>query len=368
MPEATPMKASQRYREAGVAPVNEENPGFLSLLDTLRRTFGEGPRAPLLDFGHFANVLPISESQGIALSTDGIGTKAIIAQMLDRYDTIGIDCVAMNANDILCVGAEPIAMVDYIAVETANVRLLSEIAKGLAEGAELANIVVPGGEISQIEQIIKSARPGYGFDLVGTCIGTVDPRRLITGATIEPGDVIIGLASSGIHSNGLTLARRVFFEGATLRPDSTLPGLARSLGEELLEPTRIYVPEVMQMLREGLDIRGLVHITSDGFLNPARVSHGVGFEIDYLPDPPAIFSLIQAYGGVTDSEMFSVYNMGIGFCVVASPDSAERAREIAETRGYPAWRLGHCVPDERKQVWIKPRHLVGEKSVFRDDN
>src|SRR3972149_8967416 len=237
------MKASQRYTEAGVAPVNQENPGFLSLLDTLRRTFGEGPRAPLLDFGHFANVLPISESQGIALSTDGIGTKAIIAQMLDRYDTSGIDCVAMNANDILCVGAEPIAMVDYIAVETANARLLSEIAKGLAEGAELANIVVPGGEISQIEQIIKSARPGYGFDLVGTCIGTVDPRRLITGATIEPGDVIIGLASSGIHSNGLTLARKAFFESATLRPDSTLPGLARSLGEELLEPTRIYVPE-----------------------------------------------------------------------------------------------------------------------------
>jgi phosphoribosylformylglycinamidine cyclo-ligase len=322
----------------------------------------------LLGFGHFANVLPISESQAIALSTDGIGTKAIVAQMLDKYDTIGIDCVAMNANDILCVGAEPVAMVDYIAVETANARLLSEIAKGLAKGAELANIVVPGGEISQIEEIIKSERPGYGFDLVGTCIGIVDPSRLITGERIEPGDVVIGLASTGIHSNGLTLARKTFFEDAGLTPNSTLPGLKRTLGEELLEPTRIYVPEVMQMLREELDIKALVHITSDGFLNLARVSHDVGFEIDYLPSAPAIFSHIQRYGDVTESEMFTVYNMGIGFCVVAAPESAPRVLEIAESRGYRAWRVGHCAPDERKRVWIQPMRLVGEGGVFSQDN
>ena len=250
MPEKSAAASAERYREAGVAAVNEQ-PGFASLIDQLRQTFGAGARRPLLDFGHFANVLDVGGPQAIAISTDGVGTKAIVAQMLDKYDTVGIDCVAMNVNDIICVGAEPIAMVDYIAIEAADDRLLSEIGKGLVEGARQANIVVPGGEISQIPQIIRSERPGFGFDLVGTCIGTVDRDRLITGATIEPGDVIVGLASSGIHSNGFTLARKALFDGGRFRPDQHVGELGRSLGEELLEPTRIYVPEVMPMLREG---------------------------------------------------------------------------------------------------------------------
>ena len=364
MPEKSSTAAAELYREAGVSPVNEQ-PGFTSLIDQLRQTFGTGARRPLLDFGHFANVLDIGGRLAIAISTDGVGTKAIVAQMLDKYDTIGIDCVAMNANDIVCVGAEPIAMVDYIAVETADDRLLSEIGKGLVVGARQANIVVPGGEISQIPQIIRSERKGFGFDLVGTCVGTVDRNRLVKGDKIEPGDVIIGLASSGIHSNGFTLARKALFEKARLSLDQSIPEIGRSLGEELLKATRIYVPEVLQMLREDLPIKALVHITSDGFLNLARVSQGIGFVIEWLPDPPPIFPLIQSSGGVSDSEMFVVYNMGVGFCVIASAGSAQRVLEIGQKAGYEAWRLGYCVDDPEKKVALQPKGLVGIDGRFK---
>ena len=363
MPDKTSATAAKLYEEAGVASVNLQR-GFISLIEQLKATFGSGARNPLLAFGHFANVLDIGYPKAIAISTDGVGTKAIVAQMLDRYDTIGIDCVAMNANDILCVGAEPIAMVDYIAVEAADDELLSEIGKGLVAGARRANITVPGGEISQIPQIIQSHRPRRGFDLVGTCIGIVDKDRLVTGEKIEPGDVILGLASSGIHSNGFTLARKALFEEAHYALDEDISGLGGSLGDELLEPTRIYVPEVLRMLKEALEIKALVHITSDGFLNLARVTHRIGFVIEFLPEPPPIFSLIQEHKHVPDSEMFLVYNMGVGFCVIASPESVERVLEIAKEADYEAWRLGHCVEDSEKRVWLKPKGLVGKDGKF----
>jgi len=363
MPDKTSATAAKLYEEAGVVSVNQQ-PGFISLIEQLKATFGPGARNPLLEFGHFANVLDIGYEKAIAISTDGVGTKAIVAQMLDRYDTIGIDCVAMNANDILCVGAEPIAMVDYIAVEAADDQLLSEIGKGLVEGARRANIAIPGGEISQIPQIIQSHRPGRGFDLVGTCIGTVDKGRLVTGGEIRPGDVIVGLASSGIHSNGFTLARKALFDEAHFTSDRPVAELGRSLGEELLEPTRIYVAEVLQMLREALGINALVHITSDGFLNLARVTHRIGFVIEFLPEPPPIFSLIQKHKDVPDSEMFLVYNMGVGFCVVTSPESAQRVQEIAKAAGYDAWRLGHCIEDPQTKVELRPKSLVGKDGKF----
>ena len=341
-----------------------EQPGFVSLIEQLRQTFGSGARHPLLDFGHFANVLDIGYQEAIAISTDGVGTKAIVAQMLDKYDTVGIDCVAMNANDVICVGAEPFAMVDYIAIEAADDRLLSELGKGLVEGARQANVVIPGGEISQIPQIIRSERPGFGFDLVGTCIGMVDKDQLIKGDKMEAGDVIVGLSSSGIHSNGFTLARKALFETAHLTLNESAGELDCSLGDELLKPTRIYVPEIMQMIREGLPIKALVHITSDGFLNLARVSTGIGFVIEWLPEPPPIFSLIQEAGGVSDGEMFVVYNMGVGFCVITAPEAADRVVEIAQDAGNQAWHLGHCLEDPDKKVELKPKRLMGQDGRF----
>jgi phosphoribosylformylglycinamidine cyclo-ligase len=356
---------SSLYDDAGVAAVSDR-PGFQALLAHLKQTFAlrTGAGRPLTDFGHFASVLDLGQPFALAISTDGIGTKAIVAQLVDRYDTVGIDCVAMNANDVICVGAEPIAMTDYLAVDVASDRLLEEIGKGLLEGARQANIAIPGGEISQIGEIIHSEREGFGFDLVGTCVGVVERDAVLTGAGIAEGDVIIGLSSSGIHSNGLSLGRQVLFQQAALKPDQYIEEFQQTVGEELLTPTAIYVQPVVQMLNERLPVKSLAHITSDGLLNLARVDSTTGFVIDHLPDPPPIFSLIAERGQIAPEEMFRVFNMGIGFCLVVSPDSADRVKEIAEGHGFRAWTLGHCVEDAEKRVWVNPKSLVGKDGKF----
>src|SRR5712691_689083 len=187
------------YSGAGVRGANEL-PGFKALIRALAPTFDYAGAAfrPRIDFGWYANVIPITDELGIAISTDGVGTKLLVAQALGKYDTVGIDCVAMNANDIVCVGARPLAMVDYLGVEEADDRLLAEIGKGLAEGARQAAISIPGGELAQLRDMVRGEQAGLGFDLVGTCIGTVSLDRVLTGKTIQPGDAVLGLASSGI--------------------------------------------------------------------------------------------------------------------------------------------------------------------------
>jgi len=356
-----PPQTGLLYEQAGVASVGERA-SFKSLLASLRATFDipGGAGRPLLDFGHFANVIDVGMPKAIAMSTDGIGTKAIVAQMLGKYDTVGIDCVAMNANDVICVGAEPVAMLDYIAVDVVNDAMLAEIGKGLAEGARQARISIPGGEISQTPEIIKAERPGFGFDLVGTCIGTVAKDEMVTGKTIEAGDIIVGLASTGIHSNGLTLARKALFERGGFRPDQYVAELGRSVGEELLEPTRIYVREIMQLLKEDRpSVKALVHVTSDGFLNLRRGSERIGFVIDSLPEPPPIFPLIQTAASVPSTEMFLVFNMGIGFCVVVAPSAVDRVEQLAHGAGYEAWRIGYCVDDPEQTVRLETHGLIG---------
>jgi len=353
------------YDDAGVASVSER-PGFQALLANLKQTFAlrAGPGRPLTDFGHFASVLDLGQPLALAISTDGIGTKAIVAQLVDRYDTVGIDCVAMNANDVICVGAEPIAMTDYLAVDVASDRLLEEIGKGLLAGARQANIAIPGGEISQIGEIIRSERKGFGFDLVGTCVGVVEREAVLNGAAIVEGDLIVGLGSSGIHSNGLSLARQVLFQQAGFKPDQYIEEFQQTVGEELLTPTAIYVQPVVQMLNERLPLKSLAHVTGDGLLNLARVASASGFVIELLPEPPAIFSLIEERGQIASEEMYRVFNMGIGFSVVVSPDGADRVKEIAEGHGFRAWTLGHCVEDTQKRVWLNPQGLVGKDGKF----
>ena len=270
---------------------------------------GAAKRRTLLPSGHYANVVAVGDDLGIAITTDGVGTKLLIAEALGRWDTVGIDCIAMNVNDIICVGAEPIALVDYLAVDRADPDVAEEIGRGLAVGAEQANIDIVGGELAQLGDIVK------GLDLAGACFGTVAPTGLVTGNSIEPGDSIIGLPSSGLHSNGYTLARTALEE---LGWDDL--GLGRPLGEVLLEPTTIYVKAVMALLDSPVEVTGLAHITSGGLENLLRLDADVTYEItDPLP-VPAIFDLISKRASVPDDEMHEVFNMGCGFCVIVRPD------------------------------------------------
>ena len=351
------------YADSGVVAAGKPLSGLLSWVSRTLE-FRRGVGEPVLGIGHYANVLRLTENLGLAISTDSVGTKVLVAEMMRKYDTLGIDCIAMNANDVLCVGAEPIAMVDYVAVQEARADVLEQLGRGLYEGARQANINIPGGELAQLREVVAGYRPGEGLDLVGTCVGTVALDRLIVGRDMQPGEVVVGLASSGVHSNGLTLARRALFDAGGYRPEQHVDEFGRSAGEELLEPTRIYVRPVRQMIEERLPVRGLYHITGDGLLNLTRGERPLGFEIEWLPEPQPVFHLIARCGGVEPAEMYRVFNMGVGFCVVAPEPAVERVQAIAREHGIDSWALGKVVQDDRKRVWLRPVNLVGEGEEF----
>jgi phosphoribosylformylglycinamidine cyclo-ligase len=321
------------YARAGVSQ-GDADAAVASLVSALRVAAPAESRQVLAS-GHYANVVRLDDRMGIALSTDGVGTKLVVAEQLGRWDSVGIDCVAMNVNDVVCVGAEPLAMVDYLAVDRADAEIAEAIGTGLARGAELAGIEIVGGELAQLGEIIN------GLDLAGACFGTVALDSLVTGASIEPGDPVIGLPSSGLHSNGYTLARSALAEVSF--DDERL---GRPLGDALLQPTEIYVKPIVELLRSELDVRGLAHITSGGLDNLLRLEAEVGYEIDDpLPVPP-IFSLIQELAGVDDDEMHEVFNMGCGFCVVVAAADQDPALERLRAHYPDARRIGRAVPGE----------------------
>jgi phosphoribosylformylglycinamidine cyclo-ligase len=304
---------------AGSGVDTAQSDAAVKALVSVLQTIDTGrPERAVLGSGHYANVLRLDDVNGIALSTDGVGSKVIVAEQLGRFDTVGIDCIAMNVNDLICVGAEPIALVDYIAVEQADPEMLRQVAEGLKAGAEQAGIEIPGGELAQLPEVIRGHPSPSGFDLVGACIGVVKLDEIVTGDRVEPGDAIIGVASSGLHSNGYTLARRAL-------PDLAEPFADGTVGDVLIEPTRIYVREVIELLRSDVDVRGLAHITGDGFRNLTRLKTDVGYRIsDPLPPQP-IFELIAERSNTPPEEMYEVFNMGCGLCCVVPPGDAERA-------------------------------------------
>ncbi|MBV8508049.1 MAG: phosphoribosylformylglycinamidine cyclo-ligase [Alphaproteobacteria bacterium] len=348
------------YQTAGVDTAAAQS-GLQKIIASIKQTWPAPDTigAVRLDIGYFANVIDIG-GIGLAICTDGVGSKTIIAQMMGRYDTIGIDCVAMNVNDVICVGARPISMVDYIAVESADAEMLGAIAIGLAAGAKQAGISISGGEISQLKDVIR------GFDLIGMAVGIVPLDRIITGRDLTPGDVIIGLESNGIHSNGLTLARQAFFERAKLPIDHVFPELGISLGEEMLRPTLIYVPEILDIINGVSSVKALINITGDGLLNLPRVDATVGFEVDNLPPAPPIFRLIQQYGAVGNAEMFEVYNMGVGFCVLVAERDRDSALAILQRHGRRAQVIGRVIADDSKGVYLPAQQLAGHGKEFRE--
>jgi phosphoribosylformylglycinamidine cyclo-ligase len=350
--------AENQHKASGV-DIAEADAGLNNIVSRIVGTWPKsGFGAVQLPIGYFANVVDIG-GVGIAITTDGVGSKAMIADMMRKYDTIGIDCIAMNVNDLLCIGARPVSLVDYIAVEKADAAMLDGIAIGLAEGARQSNISITGGEISQLRDVVR------GFDLVGTAIGTVALDRIIIGRDLKPGDVVIGIPSSGIHSNGMTLTRRVFFDQAKAKIDTHFPELGCTLGEELLRPTLIYVPEILEVLDEIASVKALIHITGDGLLNLPRVDAEVGFVIDDLPPPPPLFGLIEKLGGVSRAEMFEVYNMGIGFCVIVGAGDVDATLAILERHKRRACVIGYAVADPTKSLQLPREKLVGTGKRFR---
>jgi phosphoribosylformylglycinamidine cyclo-ligase len=296
------------------------------LVSVLRSIDPGRPSRSAVPPGHYASVLEVAPNLGVAICTDGVGSKVIVAEQAGRFDTVGIDCVAMNVNDVICVGAEPLALVDYIAVERADSDMLREIAIGLKAGAEQAGVEIPGGELAQLPELIRGHPSPRGFDLTAACLGTVALDRMVTGAACTPGDAIIGLPSSGVHSNGLTLARRALLDDAGLSLDDRPEGLGGgSLADVLLEPTTIYVRAVLDLLRSEVAVHGLAHITGDGALNLLRLSDRVGFEIDApLPEPP-VFALLREVGGIPEPELHQVFNMGCGFCCIVDAADGDAA-------------------------------------------
>lgn len=362
---STARRGSVSYADVGVDATRQSG-ALEKVFSRIRRTWppGGGIGAVKLDVGYFANVIDLG-STWLAISTDGVGTKAILASMMERYDTIGIDCVAMNVNDVLCVGADPISLVDYVAIESARPDVMDAITQGLCAGAEIAGVSITGGETAEVPEMLTSHGPGVSFDLAATAVGIIEPDRLIVGQVMKPDDVVLGVRSNGIHSNGLTLARHVLFERSGFSVDTVLQPLPGTIGEELLRPTYIYVPEVRALKAAGIAPKALIHVTSDGFLNLTRVVSDVGYIIDTLPPVPAVFELIQQYGNVSDEEMFHVYNMGIGFCVVVAPEDVADATVALASKGKDVYRIGRVTDDPRRRVRIPAHELVGEKGRFR---
>jgi len=322
------------YAKSGV-DIKQEEKAVKALAEKIKFV-RSGIGKPILT-QHYASILDFG-NYGIAITTDGVGSKIMVCKEMNKFDTIGIDCVAMNVNDIIAVGAEPVAMVDYIAIEKPNDKIMAEIAIGLEKGCRIANITLAGGETATLPDMIK------GFDLAGTAIGFVEKDKIITGEAIQPGDVIYGIPSSGIHSNGLTLVRKVI-EKAGLNYTDKFGN--RTIGEEILEPTRIYI-EILSILKE-FEVHGIAHITGGGLLNLQRLKKVKYVITDPLP-AQKIFSFIQELGNVDEDEMYRTFNMGMGLALILPEDEAVDVKKKVEGK-----IVGHV--EDGEGVFLKDLRL-----------
>jgi len=329
------------YAAAGVRGTADA-PEFAQLTDRIRSTFKFPAQGkPILDLGYYANVLQFGDL-GIAVSMDGVGTKVILAQQTSNYSGIGIDLIAMNVNDLLCVGADPVALLDYIAIDRLDSPALAGLVDSLVRGAAMCGISIPGGEVAQVRELLTSHGPDGAWDIAGTGLGVVPIDRLMVGEGIAESDVLIGFASSGIHSNGFTLARQILLrDGWTL--DTYREELGRTLGEELLEPTSLYVQLMRDIWSAGIAPSAAFHMTGEGLLNLLRTPHPVTMELDYWPEVPSIFQLIRDRGAVETTTLWTTFNMGIGFILAVRSSEVERVYALAHAAGIPAWRLGTVI-------------------------
>ena len=338
---------SASYAAAGV-DIEAGYEGVKLMKKHVERTFIPGVVSDLGGFGGlFRPDLTGMEEPVLVSGTDGVGTKQRIAQLMDRHDTVGIDCVAMCVNDIVCCGARPLFFLDYIAIGKNVPEKVAALVSGVAEGCVRAGCALIGGETAE--------HPGTmapeDYDLAGFSVGIVDKKKVLDAGRMIPGDVILALPSSGLHSNGYSLVRKVFdVEHANL--GKTVPELGTTLGEALLTPTEIYVKPVLAAI-ESADVRGISHITGGGFYEniPRSLPEGLGAKIDKAAiRTPAIFRLLQETGSIPERDMFNTYNMGVGMSVVVSKETADRALAALRERGVDAYAVGEIVKSEDKVI------------------
>ncbi len=280
----------------------------------------------------------------LASGSDGVGTKVLIAQKMDKHDTVGIDLVAMNVDDVVTSGATPLFFLDYIAGGTLSPDLVEQLIKGVVAGCKAAGCTLLGGETAQMPDLYG---PGE-YDLAGFCVGAAIKSQIIDGRDIEEGDIVVGLASSGLHSNGYTLVREVFRE-SRWELNRYVDEFGRTLGEELLEPTRIYAPLVLN-IREQVCLKGAAHITGGGIVEniPRILPEGLGVKFDLNWEVPVVFRVVQKLGKISDDEMYRVFNMGIGMAVIVSPGDVDKARELSRDAGIASFVVGEVIGKPEK--------------------
>ena len=316
------------YARAGV-DIDRKSQAISALVGRLRyRRTGRGRMIELP--GQFTGLMDMGDHI-LTLATDGVGTKLLVAEALAKWDTVGIDCMAMNVNDTICVGAEPIAFVDYIALDEPRPEVTEQIGIGLDRAAEMANVDLVGGEIAVLPEMVR------GLDLSGTALGLLDKERMVTGAEVQEGDAIIGLLSSGVHSNGMTLARKVL-AAANVSLHDEVDGLDRSVGMELLTPTEIYVRDVLRVVG-SVKVTGMVDVTGGGLKNFVRLRKGLEYRITDPIEPQPIFRVLQRLGRITDQEMYRTFNMGMGFGIVLRPEGVEEALSLLKGRAQLVGRV-----------------------------
>ncbi|MEC0372629.1 phosphoribosylformylglycinamidine cyclo-ligase [Paenibacillus chibensis] len=335
---------SEAYKNAGV-DIAAGNEAVERMKKHVKRTFRPEVMTDLGGFGALFGLNKDKYEEPVLVSgTDGVGTKLKIAFAMDRHDTIGIDAVAMCVNDIVVQGAEPLFFLDYLACDKVVPEKIEAIVAGIAEGCHQSGCALIGGETAEMPGMYAEGE----YDIAGFTVGVVDKSKIINGSTIAPGDTVIGLASSGVHSNGFSLVRKLLLEQAGLQLQDSVPELGGTLGDTLLEPTKIYVKPLLALL-EKLQVKGMAHITGGGFIEniPRMLPDDVNVDIDYGSWPILpIFELMQRKGSIMNRDMFTTFNMGIGLVLVVASEDADKALALLKEQGEEAYRIGKVTPGE----------------------
>jgi phosphoribosylformylglycinamidine cyclo-ligase len=350
------------YSDAGVdRDLRAESKKALRIL---KRTYRYSRYGKVVELP-YGNIFPFHDCY-LDLAIEGVGTKVLVAQLAGEYDTIGIDGAAMAVNDIIRSGARPIAVADNIHAQVSDPSLIREWIRGISKAAAESECIVPSGEIGDVADLIIGLHAGKGFDMVFAAIGEVAKEEVISGRNINHGDSIIGLKSSGLHSNGISLARRVLFKqwGGKYEADAVPDGLERELVREVLEPTRIYVKPFLG-LTERLTVKAAVHITGDAYLKFGRLaksSQGIGFEFNNFKQQP-IFDVVQRTASelkspITDKEMFRTFNMGWGFAVILEKPDADKALDILNRLGVESEQIGNVTSSEGIRIFHKGKKII----------